>query len=201
MNELVTLTSIELQRLTDLEAVVERGQQTFKEVGEALAEIRDSELYKQTHWTFDDYCKDQWGWTKQNASLLIRASVTVDNLSRVLDSTPPTSVNQITPLTSLDSDQQHEAWCKAHEIAEEEGKPAVTGEIVKRVVDEMKGKEKNIEARKKNKELNAMSQRASQNSCAGRAISCLRDINLKAEGAAEAFDEVIKYCRQQLSEI
>ena len=47
-------------RLTELEQVIERGQTTFIEVGNALTEIRDKRLYKAEYKTFEQYCKERW---------------------------------------------------------------------------------------------------------------------------------------------
>ena len=48
---------IEVARLAELELVIERGQKAFVAVGNALAEIRDQRLYRETHATFEAYCK------------------------------------------------------------------------------------------------------------------------------------------------
>jgi hypothetical protein len=49
------------QKLAELERVMERGLQTFVEVGKALADIRDGELYRgQGYATFEDYCQQRW---------------------------------------------------------------------------------------------------------------------------------------------
>jgi hypothetical protein len=57
----------EAQRLAELEVVIERGLQTFVEVGNALAEVRDKRLYRQTHRTFELYCRERWGFSRQHA--------------------------------------------------------------------------------------------------------------------------------------
>ena len=54
MSELVTLTKTEVQTLADLEAIVERGQLTFIEVGKALFRIKNEELFAQTHGSFTE---------------------------------------------------------------------------------------------------------------------------------------------------
>ena len=46
---------MECKRLQFLEAIIERGQQTFIEVGNALMEIRESRLYLENYPTFEDY--------------------------------------------------------------------------------------------------------------------------------------------------
>ena len=40
------ISLVESQRLIELEKVIEGGRQTFVEVGTALAEIRDSQIYR-----------------------------------------------------------------------------------------------------------------------------------------------------------
>ncbi len=71
------LSDGETGRLAELEAVVERGLQTFVEVGEALGEIRDQRLYRATHRTFEEYCRDRWGFVASRARQLIAAAETV----------------------------------------------------------------------------------------------------------------------------
>jgi hypothetical protein len=64
----------ESQRLEELEKTIARGQKTFVEVGLALAEIRDSRLYKREYDSFREYCQKKWGWTRQHAYRLIEAA-------------------------------------------------------------------------------------------------------------------------------
>lgn len=56
-----SLDSTELENLDRLEAVTRRGLDTYFEVGEALAEIGDAELYRETHRTFAAYLRERWG--------------------------------------------------------------------------------------------------------------------------------------------
>lgn len=53
------LTTAERMLLTQNEAVIERGRRAFVEVGTALAQIRDSRLYRQSHDTFEAYCRER----------------------------------------------------------------------------------------------------------------------------------------------
>jgi hypothetical protein len=55
------LNSTEMENLDRLEAVAQRGLHTYAEVREALAEIRDAQLYRKTHRTFDAYLSERWG--------------------------------------------------------------------------------------------------------------------------------------------
>ena len=71
------LTQADTERLKELESVIERGRKTFIEVGYALAEIRDLRFYRQTHATFEAYCAEQWGWTRQRSYQLMNAATVV----------------------------------------------------------------------------------------------------------------------------
>lgn len=71
--------------LPELERVIERGQQTFIEVGRALLEIRDRRLYRETHATFEAYCRERWGWSRQHAMRQMDAA-------QVADAVTPTGV-------------------------------------------------------------------------------------------------------------
>ncbi len=88
MNQL-TLTSIEISRLDSCEKVIERGLESFVEVGDALLTIRDNRLYRQTHSTFEKYCRERWGLKRQRAYELIGAYEVVDAMSEISDIPPP----------------------------------------------------------------------------------------------------------------
>ena len=64
----------EASRLVELEKTISRGKKTFVEVGLALTEIRDLRLYKHEYSSFEVYCREKWGWTKQHAYRLIEAA-------------------------------------------------------------------------------------------------------------------------------
>lgn len=71
------LVASEKARLADLEQVVERGLQTFHEVGSALLEIREQRLYRHTHSTFETYCNERFGFSDSRGRQLIAAAKTV----------------------------------------------------------------------------------------------------------------------------
>jgi hypothetical protein len=75
-----TLSTVEVDRLAELEQVVDRGLQTFVEVGQALAEIRDARLYRSTHDTFDEYLRERWSISRSRAHRLIEAAEVVEML-------------------------------------------------------------------------------------------------------------------------
>ena len=90
--------------LAELETVIERGRQTFIEVGAALMEIRDQRLYRETHATFEGYCKERWGFTYRFANLQISAASVSGNLG----SQTGIGYKQALALAPLSSEEQRE---------------------------------------------------------------------------------------------
>lgn len=112
------LTVSEVQRLEVLESVIDAGLQTFVHVGNALLEIRDSRLYRTSHGTFEDYCRERWSFNSSRARQLIAAAETVANLESVTVVTLlPTTETQVRPLVSLPPAAQREVWQAAVETA------------------------------------------------------------------------------------
>lgn len=68
------LTSEELASLRANERIIEKGLETFIDVGTAMATIRDGGLFRATHKSFEEYVKDKWDYTRQRAYQLISAS-------------------------------------------------------------------------------------------------------------------------------
>ena len=60
-------------RLGELEAIVDKGKVAFLEVGDALIEIHDRELYKERCSTWADYVKQRFGFSRQHAHRLMQA--------------------------------------------------------------------------------------------------------------------------------
>lgn len=130
------MNEIEVSRLAKCEEVIERGLHTFVDVGNALLEIRDNRLYREKYSTFEDYCKDRWGWQRNYANKLIASAEVVTNLGTIVPILPVTE-SQARPLTPLEPDLQIEAWQRAVETAPETG---ITAKHVQSVVDEIQNK-------------------------------------------------------------
>jgi len=77
------LTDLEQQDLAAHEAVIERGLRTFVDVGQALLSIRDGRLYRAQFGTFEDYCRERWGWERRHAYRLMDAAAAVENVSKL----------------------------------------------------------------------------------------------------------------------
>ena len=98
-----------------LELKVERA---FHESGKALTELRSRRLYRSTHKTFEEYCRDRFGFTRAAAYYLISAAEVMNNLiskcQQFVDILP-TKENQCRPLTKLEPEEQAIVWQKAVE--------------------------------------------------------------------------------------
>jgi hypothetical protein len=89
--------------------VIERGLQTFNEVGGALLAIRDSRLYRDGYDTFEDYCRERWQMERRHAYRLIEAAQVVENVSHGTQM-PPSNERQARPLTELEPEAQRIVW-------------------------------------------------------------------------------------------
>lgn len=112
------LTTTERSELQQLETVIEHGLQTFYEVGQALLDIKERELYKEFG-TFEDYCERRWGL---NARYLRRIRAATEIRQNIIESGPigplPETEGQTRPLSQLtEPEQQVAAWQIAVESA------------------------------------------------------------------------------------
>ncbi len=105
------LTRPEKTAFAKHEATIERGLQTFVEVGQALAEIRDRRLYRQSHATFEAYCNERWGRGRRWANQLVCASVAAVHVGKHVSQTP--NARQAMALAKAPVEWQVEAWTYA----------------------------------------------------------------------------------------
>src|SRR5215213_11011932 len=68
------LTDPERAEFRSREAVIARGLGTFIEVGKALAYIKAERLYRETHSSFEEYCRDKWEISRNYAHRLVSAA-------------------------------------------------------------------------------------------------------------------------------
>lgn len=126
------ITVQEQTRLQELETIVARGMAAFVEVGMALAEIRDKQLYRGTHRRFKDYVAERFSFAERHAQRLIQGVEVYKNLipgestirpaGRVADKggskfPAPTHESQVRDLAGLNPEEQRQAWEAAVEIA------------------------------------------------------------------------------------
>lgn len=133
------ITERERVELTDLEGVIDRGIQTFVEVGAALSLIREKRLYRASHETFEDYCKERWGWTDRRARQLMAASKAVTGLETGTV-VPPTNEAQARELVRVPEEKRAEVWEEA--VRESGGNP--TANAVKKAAERTKEEEPSV---------------------------------------------------------
>jgi hypothetical protein len=115
VHEAIALTGDEVERREELEATIAKHITGFVDAGEALAEIREERLYRNTHKTFEDYCTAKWGMTRQHANRLVRSAEVIGNLEPI--GSKPESESHVRPLVGLSPDQQKEVWTEAVKTA------------------------------------------------------------------------------------
>ena len=126
------LSPREASELEQCEAVIARGLDTFVEVGTALLKIRASKLYRLSHETFEEYCRERWGMSRIHAHRLIDAASVAEDL--LPTGNTPATERQARPLAPFGPDHRRQAWTRAVATAPN-GK--VTAEHVKATIDEM----------------------------------------------------------------
>jgi hypothetical protein len=99
----------ENERLAELEAVIESS---FVAQGNALREIRDSRLYRETHDTFEAYCQERWDYSRPQAYRLIAAAETVEVVSPNGDTASPANEAVARELKGTD-EEKAAAWEEA----------------------------------------------------------------------------------------
>ena len=128
------LTTQEAARLAELEAIIENNVALM---GKPLFEIRESRLYKQTHGTFEEYCRARFSMDRRYINMQIKASEVIENLGTSGSQNLPSSERQARPLAKLPAEQQPAAWEKAQEKAKEEGKPVAARHVEAAVAEVM----------------------------------------------------------------
>lgn len=103
------LTTQEAKDLKKLEHRIQAGIQVFHTVGRALAEISERKLYRAKYATFQDYCRERWGFGRAHAYRLIGAAQVIENVSPAGDigGVPESTIR---PLTKLGPADQRAAW-------------------------------------------------------------------------------------------
>lgn len=124
------LTPGEQRHLTSLEKRIERGLSTFREVGEALLDIRDNRLFRATHPTFESYCRERWDIDRGRAYQLMGAA----EVAQALPTGKHRLVNEaqareLVPLLHTDPAKFTEVW---QTIAESQG--PLTAPVIREAV-------------------------------------------------------------------
>jgi hypothetical protein len=98
------LSAEERIRRRQLILVVERGLSQFLAVGAALLELRSSRLYRETHDTFESFCRETFGLARSTTDQVIRSASTAQLLLATGAELPAnTSEAVIRPVSALPS--------------------------------------------------------------------------------------------------
>jgi len=128
------LTVPERGRFAALEQVVEKNLNGFIEIGDALREIKASELYREKFKTWEGYLADRWGHcftSRQQAARLMAASAVVENIQPTDEQRAQLKETHVRHLAKLEPEAQREAFDQALE-ASEDGK--LSEKIVRGVI-------------------------------------------------------------------
>jgi hypothetical protein len=127
----MTTRAIERPSLADLEVIVQGGLATFVEVGLALVEIRDRRLYRENgHDSFEAYCRDRWGFSRQHAHRLIEGARVAELVSPAGDVPTERIARELARLVRQDPDTARAVWA---ELTARHGDP-LTSDNVRQIV-------------------------------------------------------------------
>ncbi len=138
------LTPAEHKRFDDLLGEIDAGIDSWRRIGERLKELRDNRLYRNTHSTFPEFCRDRWNWSKAYTHRFIVSSNyatsfenKITDISRKGNSELPflpqfTTETSVLPLRKVPAGQQDEVAKVIYDNAPEDGR--ITAKLVKEAV-------------------------------------------------------------------
>ena len=118
-SEMLPLTAMERSALTHAEATIEQGLTSFVEVGEALAKVRDEQLYRDEFGTFKAYCRERWNLGESRVYQLMDAAAVTSTI--VEPELRPANEGQARALSGLGPETAADVMRKAHDATD--GKP------------------------------------------------------------------------------
>ena len=138
--EIKSLSSRERMLLAELERRIVSEFSAFHRVGMALAEINERQLYRETHPTFESYCKNLWDMARGTAYRYIAAAEVFENVSKLETNTEetmtllPINEAQVRPLTRLKPEQQGAVWRSVIEHINDKPGRKITASLVNKAV-------------------------------------------------------------------
>lgn len=121
----MTLQPIEADALAEHEATIANGLQTFKEVGYALADIRDRRLYRGEYVAFEDYCRERWNLSRTHADRMITASQVAEEMAPIGAISTESQARAIKPIL-----RDHGPEVAADVLAEAEASGKITARSI-----------------------------------------------------------------------
>ena len=152
-----SMTPGDQKRLASCERVIGTNLRAFVAVGGALLQIREQRLYRETHESFETYCRERWSFSRQHAYRLIDASTVMRDLSPIGDSGKaavaamlPANEAQARALARIDPDQRPEVWQQIVKTAvrqDPDRRPVITQRLVEEKVREWITPQDEVEGR------------------------------------------------------
>jgi len=137
------LNQEEKQQLAKLEKVIDAKLEDFFEVGSAIAEIKEKQLYRETHKNFNTYCQERWGFGRSYANKLIGSA---ERIKLLPEETPkPANEFQMRPFLKLEADEFPGKWKAIVKTAGE-------GKVTSKIVEDSLGLPKKKRKKRKSKE-------------------------------------------------
>jgi DNA repair photolyase len=130
------LSGIERRKLKQLEKTVADDMGRFIRVGVALAEIRDQRLYRETHPTFEAYCRDKFDMMRAHAYRLISQASVVKELSPIGDIPKPQNEAQARELAKAPKEKRVEVMKL---VASKVGDSPLTAKAIQVAVNALNG--------------------------------------------------------------
>lgn len=124
--------------LVECEQVIQRCLQaigeSWIELGQISAIVKDRQLYKRTHSSWDAYCRERWGWNRHHAHQVINGAE-VFTMVNALGAPPPANERQARALAPLKDDP--EAMAEVMEQVTEADEPVTAKAIAEAVANRL----------------------------------------------------------------
>ena len=115
-------------RLNKLEEIIQKGKWAFIAVGVALYEVKELKLYEVKYLSWDDYCKNRWGFKRAYADQLIQTADAVGKLPKEI-ATLVANAKQGRALSSVPESERVQVLEAASKQAEVEGRDMTARDI------------------------------------------------------------------------
>jgi hypothetical protein len=136
------LSDTEEKMLEHYETIIEQGEKTLIEVGQALSVINRGKLYRAEYGSFEEYCREKWGFGRQRAYENIKAAEIATELYAKGVQINEVNERQLRAVAKLsNAEQRVEAFSIAKKSA---GRKKVNSRHIEEAVNEMLGIKKPV---------------------------------------------------------
>jgi hypothetical protein len=129
-----SLSDTEQKALIQHEKIISEGLSKFLDVAIALREIREKNLYRETGWTFEEYCEHRFGISRQMGARWVKSAVIAEKI-QPHQGLLPSRESQFRELAIAAPEKRQEAWVKS---VEEAGGKDPTAEIIRKCSEPLK---------------------------------------------------------------